>query len=753
MAAAAFCDVAVPVPLHETFTYRIPPALAGQVCVGGRVVVPFRQRRLIGLVRALTAEPRHAEGLKDILEVVDSEPLLPPALEELARWVTDYYLAPPGEVFRALLPLHGEFAQRERVRLRPAGEERLAALVAQVDRSDNEQVEHELLRRLRGNKPRAAARLAKQVADGRRWLARLRRQRFVEVVRSVERKRATPKPAPPLLFEGDWAAAGVPVLNEQQEQALAEIERRLAANTFSPVLLRGVTGSGKTEVYLRAIQACLERSRTALLLVPEIALTPAVAELFRARFGAQVAVLHSGLAARERSAEWWRLRRGEARVAVGTRSAVFAPLENVGVLIVDEEQDASYKQGETPRYHGRDTAVVRAKLEGAVAILGSATPSLETSYHAASGKYARLELESRVAGRPLAEVQVVDMRAEFQETKRPALFSRALAEALDRTLSSGGQSLVLLNRRGFAHFQLCRKCGATVQCSNCSISLTYHRARERLLCHYCGLARRPLKRCEKCSSEHLYFVGEGAERAEQEVARLLPSARIARLDRDTSQGRRRAETLLQRFARAELDVLVGTQMIAKGHDFQGVTLVGVVAADLLLGLPDFRAAERTFQLLTQVAGRAGRGERPGRVLVQSYYPDHYAIRLAAAQDYDGFYEQELRFRRLLHYPPFTALANVLVRDRRLDLAVRAARQLQEFFQRESAAHGNRALRVLGPAPAPIARLKRDYRFQFLLKSPDRRALQELLRAAVAFAREKQIPPGALVVDVDPLSLL
>ncbi|MGH9804369.1 MAG: replication restart helicase PriA, partial [Candidatus Acidiferrales bacterium] len=405
-----------------------------------------------------------------------------------------------------------------------------------------------------------------------------------------------------------------------------------------------------------------------------------------------------------------------------------------------------------PRYHGRDTAVVRAKLEGAVAVLGSATPSLETSYHAASGKYARLELESRVAGRPLAEVQVVDMRAEFQETRRPALFSRALADALERTLAAGGQALVLLNRRGFAHFQLCRKCGATVQCSNCSIALTYHRARERLLCHYCGLARRPLKRCEKCSSEHLYFVGEGAERAEQEVARLLPSARVARLDRDTAQGRRRAETLLRRFARAELDILVGTQMIAKGHDFQGVTLVGVVAADLLLGLPDFRAAERTFQLLTQVAGRAGRGERPGRVLVQSYYPDHYAIRHAAAQDFDAFYEEELRFRRLLHYPPFSALANVLVRDRRLDLAVRAARQLQDFFQREAAARAA-TLRVLGPAPAPIARLKRDYRFQFLLKSPDRRALQELLRAAVAFAREKQISPGALVIDVDPLSLL
>ncbi|MFQ5662929.1 MAG: primosomal protein N' [Terriglobia bacterium] len=749
MAAAAYCDVAVPVPLPQTFTYRLPLEFQPQVCVGGRVVVPFRQRKLLGVVTGLAETPRVTQGLKDVLQVVDSEPVLPARLQELARWVTEYYSAPPGEVFRVMLPLHSEFAQRERARLGPRGIERLAKLEGMERRSESEQAEYGLLRRLREGKTRSVAQLARQVAGGRRWLARLRRQRLLEVVREVECRQPRGTPSAPALFEGDWGGGAVPVLTGEQEKALEEIERRLAAGRFAPVLLQGVTGSGKTEVYLRAIQACLARQRTALLLVPEIALTPAVAECFTARFGDQVAVLHSGLGARERSREWWRLRRGEARIAVGTRSAVFAPVENLGVVIVDEEQDSSYKQEETPRYHGRDTAVVRAKREGAVVVLGSATPALETSYHARTGRYCRLELESRVGQRPLAEVRVIDMRAEFQETKKTALLSRALAAGIEHALGDGGQVLVLLNRRGYANFLLCRKCGATVQCAHCSISLAFHRARGRLVCHYCGFARGTPKACEKCGSEHIHYVGEGAEKVEEAVARAYPGARVARLDRDTAAGRRRAEQVLRRFVRGQLDILVGTQMIAKGHDFQGVTLVGVVSADVILGLPDFRAAERTFQLLTQVAGRAGRGVRPGQVLVQTYYPDHYAIRFGAQQNYEGFYEQELRFRRLLHYPPFTALANLVVRARPLDAAVRATRQLQEFFDRNRVP----SLRVLGPAPAPLARLKKEYRFQFLLKSPDRRALQERLRAVVAYARRKEIPAGTLVVDVDPLTLL
>ncbi|MFQ5776857.1 MAG: primosomal protein N', partial [Terriglobia bacterium] len=607
--------MAVPLPLPDTFTYRIPSRFLGQVCLGGRVVVPFRQRKLLGVVTVLAEEPRVAEGLKEILEVLDAEPLLPAPLRELARWVAEYYLAPPGEVFRAMLPLHHEFAQRERARLTPRGEEHLAELESRQDRTEAEQGEYELLRWLRGPKARSVAHLVRRVAKGQRQVARLRRQGWLEVVRTVERRRGRAQPVTATLFEGDWGDDAVPVLTTAQQRALEEVERLLESGGFAPVLLQGVTGSGKTEVYLRAVQHCLARGRTALLLVPEIALTPAVTERFIARFGERVAVLHSGLRPRERSAEWWRLRRGEARVAVGTRSAVFAPVEKLSVVIVDEEQDSSYKQEETPRYHGRDTAVVRAKLEGAAVVLGSATPALETSYHARTGKYRRLELESRVGERPLAAVRVVDMRVEFQQTGKAAPFSRAMKEGIERALRERSQVLVLLNRRGYANFLLCRKCGATVQCANCSISLTFHRSRGRLLCHYCGYARRAPQTCEKCGSEHIYYVGAGTEKIEEAVRRAFPAARVARLDRDTASGRRRADQVLRRFVRGELDILVGTQMIAKGHDFQGVTLVGVVTGDTLLGLPDFRAAERTFQLLTQVAGRAGRGVRPGEVLV------------------------------------------------------------------------------------------------------------------------------------------
>jgi primosomal protein N' (replication factor Y) len=751
MPARPYCDVAAPVPLHDTFTYRVPPEMQEELSVGARVVVPFGSRRLVGVVTSLSDQPRVEESLRDVIEVIDSEPLLTPVLLELGRWMSAYYCAPPGEVYRSMLPLHGELARRIEVRLVPAGVKRLEELEREGTPSPPEQAEYKILLALAGGKSRRWQSLARRVADGKQILLRLRRRGLVEVAQEIKRQKPRPE-----AFETPWLASGCdlsasssPVLTAEQEKALREIERLLVAGGFATLLVHGVTGSGKTEVYARAIESCLARDRTALLLVPEIALTPAVTGLFAARWGDRVAVLHSGLTDRERSEAWWRLRRCEARVAVGTRSAVFAPLTNLGVVIVDEEQDTSYKQAETPRYHGRDTALMRAKLEGAVAVLGSATPALETSYQVSCGRYQKVELESRVAGRPLATVSVIDMRAEFQETRKPALLSRALVEAVERALGAGEQVLLLLNRRGYASAVLCRRCGGTVQCRNCSVSLTLHRTRGRLLCHYCGFARVVPQRCEKCGSEHLYFVGEGAEKVEEAVERLFRQARVARMDRDTIRGRRRAEQVLGRFARGELNVLVGTQMIAKGHNFQGLTLVGVVSADVILGLPDFRAAERTFQLLTQVAGRAGRGALAGQVLVQTYHPEHYAIRYGAAQDYGGFYEQELKFRRLMHYPPFTALANLIVRHRRLEHAVCATRAFEEFFARAQA----QPIRVLGPAPAPIARLKKDYRFQFLLKSPERRALQELLRQVAAFARAQEMAPGTLLVDVDPIHLL
>ncbi|HUK31294.1 MAG TPA: primosomal protein N', partial [Candidatus Acidoferrum sp.] len=549
------------------------------------------------------------------------------------------------------------------------------------------------------------------------------------------------------LFDADYTPP-LNVLNPDQERESGVIRGWIDAGAFTAGLLYGVTGSGKTEVYLNAVQAALARDKTAIVLVPEIALTLWTGRLCRARFGAGVAVLHSALPEVERAREWWRVRRGEARVVVGTRSAVFAPVENLGLIVVDEEQEASYKQEETPRYHGRDVAVVRAKLEGAVALLGSATPSLESFQNARSGKYQLLQLDSRVENRPLAPVEIVDLREDFKSTHRAGPISAKLGEAIAARLEGKTQSLILVNRRGYSWFVLCRSCGAGVQCENCSISLTYHKQRQRLECHYCGFSRRVPESCPKCDSEHVYFFGAGAEQLEEKLREKFPSARVARLDRDSVRTKRAYQQVLGDFASGKIDILVGTQMVAKGHDFQRVTLVGVVSADAQLSLPDFRAAERTFQLLTQVAGRAGRGGLPGEVLVETYYPEHYAIELAASQDYLTFFEKEVQFRRLLHYPPFTALASILVRDTKIENAIRWSRQLSAFL----APQESRGVKVLGPAPAPLARLKREYRFQFLLKAPKRAQLTRAVSELLAFSEEKEIPQNAVLVDVDPLSL-
>ncbi|HEX4542154.1 MAG TPA: primosomal protein N', partial [Candidatus Acidoferrum sp.] len=541
-------------------------------------------------------------------------------------------------------------------------------------------------------------------------------------------------------------------LNPDQESVLKEIRARFELGEFGVQLLHGVTGSGKTEVYLRAVQDTLARGKTALVLVPEIALTLWIGRQCRGWFGARfegVAVLHSALSDLERAREWWRVRHGEARVVVGTRSAIFAPLENVGLIIVDEEQENSYKQEETPRYHGRDVAIVRAKMENAAALLGSATPSMESYHHARNGKYELLTLASRVAERALASVEIVDLREEFQQTQLTSPISAKLHAGIQECLANGTQVLVLINRRGYSWSVLCRSCGASVQCLNCSISMTHHKQRNRLECHYCGSIQPIPKLCPKCQSKYVYFFGEGSEHLEERLRKEFPDARIARLDRDTARTKRQYQETLGAFAGGALDILVGTQMLAKGHDFQRVTLVGVVSADSSLSLPDFRAAERTFQLLTQVAGRAGRGDLAGRVLIQTFYPDHYAIQDAVKQDYLAFFERELHFRRMMAYPPFTTLANVIVRDTSLGKAIRWSRQLSEYFS----PHDGEKVRILGPATAPLARLKKEHRFQFLLKSPKRSVLTRLLGGALTYCDAKEIPQTAVLVDMDPLNLL
>jgi primosomal protein N' (replication factor Y) len=815
--SASFCNVALPVPLRNTFTYAIPEALRAQVQAGSRVLVPFRKKSLVGIVVELAETAPPETKIREIAKVLDLIPALTPKLIELAHWIAGYYLAPIGEVFRSMLPPVTELTARRQIVLTDTGKALATDLRQGKFLTELSGNEAEFLQKLLEKKGVLQFTSYPKLGIALDALQRLQRRGHLQIQETVQgRKRkvhnviawkgrepATEKPLAekeerirallesergPLPLPQLLKLAGVsraliermlrdgllesweePIdpaedpfdvgytppahsLNESQERAFSSIRARFELGEFGVQLIHGVTGSGKTEVYLRSVQETLARGKTAIVLVPEIALTLWIGRQCRSWFGAQfegVAVLHSALSDVERAREWWRVRNGQARVVVGTRSAVFAPLENLGLVIVDEEQENSFKQEETPRYHGRDVAIVRAKLENAVALLGSATPALETYHNATSGKYELLTMASRVENRSLAAVEIVDLRTEFQQTHQTSPISKILHEGIAECLSFNTQALILINRRGYSWSVLCRSCGASVQCANCSISMTYHKSRNRLECHYCGFVQAVPKTCSKCDSKYVYFFGEGSEHLEERLRKEFPGARIARLDRDAVRTKQQYQETLGSFAGGALDILVGTQMLAKGHDFQRVTLVGVISADSSLTLPDFRAAERTFQLLTQVAGRAGRGELPGRVLIQTYYPEHYAIQDAVRQDYLSFYERELHFRRMMAYPPFTSLANVIVRDMNLENAIRWSRRLSEYFSPSD----GKGIRILGPASAPLARLKKEHRFQFLLKSPKRSVITKLLSGALSFCDANEIPQTAVLVDMDPLSLL
>jgi len=837
-----FCNVALPVPLRTTFTYAVPEALQGALQPGSRVLVPFRKKAMVGVVVELTENAPQGTKIREIMRVLDFVPALTPKLIELAHWIAGYYLAPAGEVFRAMLPPVTQLKSQRQIILTDAGREVAESLSGGELSHGLTAGEAAFLAKLKEKKGALLLGPVAKLGVDAAALQRLQRHGLIEIRETVQGiKRRTqrviawkggaaaaeeppakkseeknnaetpfghaqgnqsaqgkrreerirelletergPLPLPQLLKLAQVTRAFIermlrdgmlesweePIdpaedpfdvgysppahqLNAEQESVLKRIRARLELGEFGVQLLHGVTGSGKTEVYLRAVQETLARGKTAFVLVPEIALTLWIGRQCRSWFGARfegVAVLHSALSDVQRAREWWRVRNGEARVVVGTRSAVFAPLENVGLIVVDEEQENSFKQEETPRYHGRDVAIVRAKMEGALALLGSATPSMETYHHAREGKYELLTLASRVAERSLANVEIVDLRADFQHTHQTSPISAALHAGIQECLDNGTQALVLINRRGYSWSVLCRSCGASVQCVNCSISMAHHKQRNRLECHYCGSIRQIPKVCPKCQSKYIYFFGEGSEHLEERLRKEFLGARIARLDRDTARTKRQYQETLGAFAGGALDILVGTQMLAKGHDFQRVTLVGVVSADSSLSLPDFRAAERTFQLLTQVAGRAGRGELKGRVLIQTFYPEHYAIQDAVKQDYAAFFERELHFRRMMAYPPFTSLANVIVRNASLEKAIRWSRQLSEYFS----PHDGEGVRILGPATAPLARLKKEHRFQFLLKSPKRSVLTKLLSGTMAYCDAKEIPQTAVLVDMDPLSLL
>ena len=826
----AFCEVALPVPLDRTFTYALRDE--EQVSRGARVIAPFRNEKLIGVITAIdVAAPTEFEA-KYLEAVLDDEPLLSEHLLALAEWIAGYYLAPLGEVLRGMLPLMAEVRRVVYYRITDLGRDVLAGCIdgdgktlnarssrriSKQERIEKGNLERRVLERLASGESvrvstlRTATAASLPVLAGmlrKKWISRetaaterdaRRTERFAVLVPDTRlpaltrlqqavlaelaanggelplaalRRRELPSSTlqtlvrrelvrieerPTAFRLGGIDAPAAPLtLNESQFDALATVVARL--DEFHPFLLHGVTGSGKTAVYLKAMQRALDRGQSAILLVPEIGLTPQMAGLLDTAFGDRVALLHSALTPEERTEQWRRIHRGDAPIVVGTRSAIFAPAPNLGLILVDEEHDQSYKQEETPRYNARDVAVMRAKLENAVVVLGSATPSLESWQNTVQGKYTRIEMNDRVKNRPLPEVELVDMRREFQETGHEQLFSRSLVDQTRQALDRGEQAMILLNRRGYSFAVICRACGQKLECQNCAIALTHHkpsgedglaRAGQRLECHYCGFKRTVPSKCSNCESEHLYYLGAGSEQGEERLTEIFPGARIGRMDRDTVRGRHDLEHLLARLHSGEINLLIGTQMIAKGHDIHGVTLVGVVGCDLSLSMPDFRAAERVFQLMTQVSGRAGRGELLGRVVVQTYYPDHYAIVAASTHNYASFAERELKYRRWMHYPPFGVLANVLVQSEKLEEAVEWSGEIGKWFQK-TAPDG---IRVLGPCTAPIARIKNVYRFHLILKASSRKALNAALRGALAHVDQAGIPRRNLVVDVDAQRLM
>ena len=816
---ARYALVAVPAPVEEAFSYRVPEALESQAMPGMRVRVRFGGRSLHGVILETVQEPptgvdpRRVRAVDDCL---DRDAAIAPLMLALIQRIAQTYLVGPGEIAQLALPPGNSCpaaGRRVRIDRLPAADEQLsvAALsvleAAQAAGADARWVTASAIRRRArcesvhaalyelsaagvanvrdewiGAEPGAYRIVAQLCADvnvaaayeatGRAPVQRRALEALLSapshqmdmtamvkdlgvahsVLSALELKGLVELERRPLEAAVTWdlstSRAGGFALTADQECALAEIERAIDKRALQPALLHGVTGSGKTEVYLRAAAHALRSGRSALLLVPEIGLTPQLEERARTVLGDRVSVLHSGMADGARARAWWRVRRGDSRVVVGARSAVFAPLSDIGLIVIDEEQDGAYKQDERPRYNGRDVARWRARLEGAAVLMGSATPAVESYRQASSAAWELLRLRHRVRRQAMPEVSLIDMRREWKECGR-GLISRRLEDGIATRLERREQVLILLNRRGFAPVLLCRVCGERLECPHCAVSLTVHRSDQTLRCHYCD-HRAPVPGvCLACGASVLHDVGHGTERLQATLQQRFPGAQIERFDADQTQRRGAHARILSRFGKGDIDVLVGTQMLAKGHDFPGVTLVGVVGADSALSMPDFRAAERTFQLLTQMAGRAGRGEVAGEVFLQAHQPDHYAIEAAMHHDFVAFYEREIEYRRRLRYPPFVALAVCVCRGK---LAA-SVKEEADCFAAALRIDGGKRIEVLGPASPAISRLRGKYRVQLLLKAASRDDLGEHLRRSMRRLRQERRLPRDLVIDIDPQSLL
>ena len=812
-----YAEVAVPLHVSKTFLYRLPentlePKVGERILVplGRNLVTGY----IVALHTDVpTASGLSESDIRTAESVIDSVPVCNSEILEITRWVADYYASPWGEVIKAALPPGISPAIHEFIQITAEGEASLLETVEEptlarnilelllgqgqtrkdtflklanlnqvgrtlreleqsglIQRTQNQStsfVKTKMVRLVHLNKAAQSIEPSKLTDAQQRVIAILQstdvlphRELLIaaevsaSTIKSLERNgiltisSAAVRRDP--FYEHTRNAATKYVLTHGQQLILAEIESEITKGTYAAFLLHGVTGSGKTEVYIRAMRAALDQGKAAMMLVPEIALTPVFSRRLREHFGEDVAIFHSSLRRGERFDEWTRVKDGKARIVIGTRSAVFAPVRNLGLIVIDEEHEASYRQQDSPYYSGRDTAIVRAQKESAVVVLGSATPSLESFQNARSGKYKYLNLPERIGARPMAAASIIDMRNVFARHGKPRVFSDELLEAIQNTHERQEQSIILLNRRGYSSYALCRSCGESVQCLNCDVTLTYHRSELLMICHYCNHRQPVPSVCPHCGKKYIYYVGEGTEQLEEMLKTTFPTLRLARIDRDTTTNRRRFEKTLIDFSDGHIDTLVGTQMLAKGHDFPNVTLVGVVSVDAGLALPDFRAAERTFQLITQVAGRAGRGDRPGKVLIQTYHPTHYALRHSCAQDYEAFYEEEIRYRQNHSYPPFIALASLLVHGPDLNKVRNDALELKRHLD---AANQDRTCRILGPAPAPLARLKGEHRFQLLIKSRSRRGIRAVADSALKAMSERGTNLRSINLEIDPVSMM
>jgi len=806
--------VAVTLPVEGTYFYLVPSGLESKAQVGCRVEVPFGKRKVTGYIldRPASVEDR---DLKEFTQVLDPEPLFHPSLVPFFQWMSEYYLYPLGRLIQSALPGGLNIRSYKAARLTAKGEDALRLLPG---RSEERKL-LTWVRDHPGQKaPSPLDRLYAFEKKG--WLALEQRmtkrrggpllKRFVKPREGVEIEDLASQAPGALKAKNEWtfletifssqgilteelssrftngayllrkwikkgilATYQASVLRDpagnvclpnpppkdlypQQREALEVIKKQLFRGTFSTFLLHGVTGSGKTEVYYQAVRHVMDLGRQAILLIPEIALAIYMEGLLRSRLGDRLAVYHSGLSEGERYDQWMNIAKGEVPLVIGARSALFAPFPNLGLIIVDEEHDPAYKQEEGARYQARDAAVVRGKLANACVLLGSGTPSVQSYYNASRERYTLVTMPERVEQRPLPEVQVIDMKAFASEGKEEEILSPDLRDALEVAMASGKQAILFLNRRGFHRVHLCRSCGKPVRCPNCEVSLTYHLRENRLACHYCGFHSPPQTRCPACGRESLRSYGFGTERLESELKELYPGLRASRMDRDSLRKKSHTFELLRQFSRREIDVLVGTQMVTKGYDFPDVTLVGVIGADFSLGFPDFRAGERTFQLLSQVAGRAGRGEDPGRVIIQTFFPDHYAVTAARDHDYPAFFQKEIELRRQLGYPPFSYLACLRLQGNHKQKTEDMARNMVEQMIRVVGSWPKRGkdLQVLGPVEAPLSKLKGKYRWQIFIRSKGPNVLHVFLKKVGDKLKRMLRGSGVnLTIDIDPYQML